>query len=248
MKYAIVGASKGMGRALARELVQAGHQICLMGRDLDDLRKSAADLSVRGGTNHEPHVAVVHCDLDDAHGLERAVAEADERLGGMDGLIITAALFGTQDALEADTLRATQLLTVNVAHTIALAEYARKTMMARGSGMLVLFSSVAGDRGRKPVGIYGASKAALSHYAESLDHKYASQGLVTICVKPGFVRTGMTEGLKPPPFAGNPEDVAVAVVAAMKQGRPMVYTPWIWGWVMFVIKRLPRFVMRKIGF
>ena len=65
-----------------------------------------------------------------------------------------------------------------------------------------MFSSVAGERGRKPVAIYGASKAGLTRYLEALDHKYRAEGLKTICVKPGFVRTGMTHGLKPPPFAG----------------------------------------------
>ena len=69
---------------------------------------------------------------------------------------------------------------------------------------MCVFSSVAGDRGRKPVALYGSSKAGLSHYLESLDHKYRAAGLVTVCVKPGFVKTAMTQGLKPPPFAGDP--------------------------------------------
>jgi short-subunit dehydrogenase len=67
-------------------------------------------------------------------------------------------------------------------------------------------------------------------------------------VKPGFVKTGMTAGLKPPPFAGEPEQVAADVVRAMDRRKPVVYTPGIWALVMFVIRCLPRFVMRKIGF
>jgi decaprenylphospho-beta-D-erythro-pentofuranosid-2-ulose 2-reductase len=67
-------------------------------------------------------------------------------------------------------------------------------------------------------------------------------------VKPGFVRTGMTAGLKAPPFAGDPEGVAADVLTAMDRGRPLIYTPRIWALVMAVIKRLPRRVMRRIGF
>ncbi len=111
-----------------------------------------------------------------------------------------------------------------------------------------MFSSVAGDRGRKPVALYGSSKAGLSHYLESLDHKYRADGLITICVKPGFVKTGMTEGLKPPPFAGEPEGVAKRVLAAIDSKKPMVYAPFMWGWIMLVIQNLPRLVMRRVGF
>ena len=72
-----------------------------------------------------------------------------------------------------------------------------------------MFSSVAGERGRKPVVLYGAAKAGLTRYLEGLDHRFHATGLRVICVKPGFVKTSMTSGLRPPPFAGEPEQVAV---------------------------------------
>jgi short-subunit dehydrogenase len=98
------------------------------------------------------------------------------------------------------------------------------------------------------VAIYGSGKAGLSHYLEALDHKYFEKGLHVLCVKPGFVKTGMTAGLKPPPFAGEPDQVARDVVAALDAKKPMIYTPGMWALVMLVIRWLPRFVMRKIGF
>ena len=69
-----------------------------------------------------------------------------------------------------------------------------------------------------------------------------------MCVKPGFVKTGMTSGLKPPPFAGEPDDVARAVLKAIDKGTPEIYAPAIWRWVMLVIRMLPRAVMRRIEF
>ena len=169
-------------------------------------------------------------------------------LGRVDAVVITAGMFGTQDALEADAELARRLLVVNFAHTVVLCEAARRRLMAQGGGTLCVFSSVAGDRGRKPVGIYGSSKAGLSHYLESLDHRYRASGLVTICVKPGFVKTGMTAGLDPPPFAGEPDEVARAVLRAIDRSTPMVYAPPIWRLVMLVIRHLPRMVMRRVGF
>ena len=77
---------------------------------------------------------------------------------------------------------------------------------------------------------------------------FRSQGLVTVCVKPGFVRTGMTEGLKEPPFACDPDEVASLVVRAIDEGTPVVYAPAMWRAVMAAIKAMPRFVMRRVKF
>ncbi len=127
-------------------------------------------------------------------------------------------------------------------------EEARKRLLAQGGGTLCVFSSVAGERGRKPVVLYGAAKAGLSRYLEGLDHKFRAQGLKVVCVKPGFVKTTMTWGLKPPPFAGQPDDVARRVLRAIDRGWPEVYVPAAWRWVMLVIRNLPRTVMRRIKF
>jgi decaprenylphospho-beta-D-erythro-pentofuranosid-2-ulose 2-reductase len=163
-------------------------------------------------------------------------------------VIVTAAMFATQDALENDIELTQRLVTVNYANTLVFCEHVRKRLLQRGGGSLAVFSSVAGDRGRKPVAIYGSSKAGISAYLEALDHKFHEKGLHVLCVKPGFVKTGMTAGLKPPPFAGEPDQVASDVIAAIDTKKPMLYTPGMWALVMLVIRNLPRFVMRKIGF
>src|SRR6185436_2349688 len=111
-----------------------------------------------------------------------------------------------------------------------------------------VFSSVAGERGRKPVVLYGAAKAGLTRYLEGLDHKFRARGLRVVCVKPGFVKTSMTDGLTPPPFAGEPEPVARRVLRAIDRGQPVVYAPAAWRWVMLVIRSLPRAVMRRLEF
>ncbi|MGD8861717.1 MAG: SDR family NAD(P)-dependent oxidoreductase [Myxococcales bacterium] len=244
MKTVLLGATRGMGRALARELVARGDALFLLGRDVEQLERSAADLAIRG----QSEVGHAECDLEKPEQFGPALEAAREALGGIDCVIVTAALFATQDQLEADIELTRRLTTVNYANTVVFCEHARKLLLEAGGGSLVVFSSVAGDRGRKPVAIYGSSKAGLSHYLESLDHKFRADGLVTLCVKPGFVKTGMTEGLSPPPFAGEPEQVARDVVRAIDRKKPMIYTPGMWALVMLVIRNLPRFIMRKIGF
>lgn len=245
MKVVFLGATRGMGRALARLFAERGDSLFLLGREADELARSAADLQARG---RGEAIGVGACDLEDPEGFASALDAADAALGGFDTVVVTAGLFATQEQLEADVELAHRLLMIDFANTVVFCEHARKRLLARGGGTLCVFSSVAGDRGRKPVILYGAAKAGLSHYLEGLDHKFRAQGLRTICVKPGFVKTGMTAGLKPPPFAGEPEGVARAVLRAIDHGTPEVYVPGIWAHVMRVIRWLPRFVMRKINF
>ena len=245
MKAVVLGATKGMGRALARLLAERHQRLFLLGRDADELEKSAADLATRGA---EGNVGTAACDLLEPAGFAAALDAADEHLDGFDTVIVTAALFATQEQLEADACLTARLLDADFTGTILFCEEARRRLLARGGGTLCVFGSVAGDRGRKPVVLYGAAKAGLAHYLEGLDHKFRAAGLKTVCVKPGFVNTGMTAGLKPPPFSGEPEPVARAVLKAIDHGKPEIYSPWIWRWVMCTIRCLPRLVMRRIEF
>jgi NAD(P)-dependent dehydrogenase (short-subunit alcohol dehydrogenase family) len=246
-KVVVLGATKGIGRAVARRFAERDDALFLLGRAGEDLERSARDLEVRTG-RAAGSVGSADCDLERPDGFAAALDAAETKLGGVDTVVVTAAMFATQDRLEADPELARRLITANFANTVVFCEHARRRLLARGGGTLCVFSSVAGERGRKPVIIYGAAKAGLSRYLEGLDHKFRAQGLRTICVKPGFVRTGMTEGLPTPPFAGDADGVAARVVRAIDRGAPVVYAPGIWRWIMFVIRLLPRFVMRKIGF
>lgn len=245
MNVAFLGATRGMGRALARELARRGHSLFLLGRAEHELARSARDLEIHGAP---APVRFARCDLAEPALFGKALAEAQAALGDLDAVVVTAGLFATQEELEADSELTASLLQINFTNTILFCEEARRRLLARGGGTLCVFSSVAGERGRKPVVLYGATKAGLTRYLEALDHRYFAQGLRVVTVKPGFVRTSMTIGLKPPPFAGEPDQVAKAVADAIERSRPVVYTPAIWAVIMAVIRHLPRFVLRKVNF
>ena len=245
MKVVFLGATRGMGRAVARLMAQRGDQLFLLGRDAEELARSAQDLEViAGGTKIEAAL----CDLLEPETFANALDQAGHALNGMDAVVVTAGLFATQEQLEQDAVLRRDVLTADFTNTVEFCEQARQRLLAAGGGTLCVFSSVAGERGRKPVLLYGAAKAGLSRYLEGLDHKFRAQGLRTVCVKPGFVKTSMTAGLKPPPFAVEADDIAPAVLKAIDRGRPVVYVPGIWRWVMLVIRHLPRGIMRRIGF
>jgi short-subunit dehydrogenase len=241
----VLGATRGIGRALARRFAERGDRVFLLGRDMADLERSARDIQIRA--NNTAAIGVAHCDLSAPDSFVPAMDAAAAKLSTVDAVVVTAGDFATQPVLEQDLERTRNLLTVNFTNTVLFCEQARTRLLGRG-GTLCVFSSVAGDRGRKPVILYGAAKAGLAHYLEGLDYKYRAQGLRVVCVKPGFVKTSMTTGLKPPPFAGEADGVAADVIRAIDRGQSVVYTPRIWWAVMLVIRSLPRFVMRRIQF
>jgi len=251
-KVVMLGATRGMGRSLARKLAARGDRLFLLGRQLEDVQRSASDLTIRAGLESKAAIDVgvgaALCDLSKPETFGPALDAAEAALGGFDTVILTAGMFATQAVLENDLELTRNLLTVDFANTVVFCEHVRRRLLARGGGTLCVFSSVAGDRGRKPVVIYGAAKAGLSRYLEALDHAYRTKGLVTVCVKPGFVKTGMTDGLPVPPFAGEPDGVADAVIKAIDKGKPEIYAPGMWALIMAVIKGLPRFVMRRLSF
>ncbi|MDA8018598.1 MAG: SDR family NAD(P)-dependent oxidoreductase [Thermoanaerobaculia bacterium] len=246
-RVAFLGATRGMGRALARVLAEQGDRLVLLGRDEESLERSARDLEIRSGLP-KSDVGTAFCDLADDESFAPALQAATDHLGGLDVVVVTAGVFFPQEQVEEDVGRARQVMDLDFTKTVLFCEEARKRLLDSQGGTLCVFSSVAGDRGRHSVGIYGAAKAGLSRYLEALDHGYRRRGLVTIDVRPGFVHTSMTAGLKPPPFAGRPEQVALQVAKAIRRGTPKIYVPSAWRWVMTVVRNLPRMAMRRLSF
>ena len=244
MKVVIIGATRGMGRALARRLAERGDPLFLLGRDEAELALSARDLEVRGA----PSVSHARLDLGEAAGFAAALDAADHALSPFDALVVTGGLFARQEELAADPARLAALLHANFTGTVLLCQQAAERMATRGGGLVCAFGSVAGDRARRSNYLYGASKAGLAVALDGLDLAYRDRGVRVLCVKPGFVRTAMTAGLPVPPLAGEPDAVARRVVAAMDAGRHQVYAPGIWRVVMLVIRALPRAVLRRAQF
>jgi len=245
VKAAIVGGTRGMGRALARLLAARGDAVVLLGRDAHELAISARDLTARGARDA---VVTGRLDLAEPAGFAAALDAADASVGGLDTLVVTAGDFAAQDDLERDPERLRHLLEVNFTATATLCQLAAERFAARGGGTICAFSSVAGDRARRSNYLYGASKAGLSAFLEGLGLAYRDRHVRVVCVRPGFVKTTMTAGLPVPPFAGEPDAVARTVLAALDRGRPVVYAPGIWRLVMLIIRALPRAILRRLSF
>ena len=107
---------------------------------------------------------------------------------------------------------------------------------------------MAGDRGRQSNYIYGSAKAGLTVFLSGLRNRLARKGVHVMTVKPGFVRTKMTEGLELPGIlTAEPEQVAKAVYKGLEKKRNMVYVLWMWRCIMLMIRHIPEFIFKKMG-
>ncbi len=244
-RIALLGATAGLGRALARRFAARGDDLVVLGRDPTSLARTAEDLSLRAAGRP---VGMARCDLLEAESFAPALERAEELMGGLDLVVVTAGVFATQEELERDAEATEHLLMVDLVRTIRFCEEAKRRLLHRGGGTLCVFSSVAGEQARRSSVLYGAAKAGLTRYLEGLDLRHAGEGLHVVTVKPGFARTSMTEGLSPPPFAAEADEIAEAVMTGLDRGRRVIYAPSIWRWVLAVVRRLPRAVMRRVEF
>src|SRR5262249_45357577 len=119
----------------------------------------------------------------------------------------------------------------------------------RGGGTLAVISSVAGDRGRKSNYVYGAAKAGVSVFLEGLAARVHARGVHILNIKPGPVDTPMTANLKKSGLFATPQRVAADICGALKSDRTgVIYTPWFWRWIMFIIRMIPTPIMRRLSF
>lgn len=238
----VLGAASDIGRAIAREYAAAGHKVILASRNIGRLTADAADLRVRGA----PEVRLVEFDVLDTSGHTIFL----DNLGEMPGKVIcVVGMLGDQRLAETVQSQAELVMRTNyVGCAVVLGEIANR-MVARGKGTIIGISSVAGDRGRATNYVYGSAKAGFTAFLSGLRGRLAGTGVAVITVKPGFVDTQMTTGMKLPALlTAQPSDVARAILVAEKKGRDVIYVLPIWRWIMAIIRAIPEFVFKRLKF
>jgi NADP-dependent 3-hydroxy acid dehydrogenase YdfG len=233
----VIGASSGIGEALVRALAAQGTSVVAVARRADALDALAA-------THPGKVTALVHdvCRVDEA---PEAFARALAALGGHADLVIYNAGVMPRVAPEAPDFEADrQMVEVNLLGAMRWLGLAAEHLQARGTGTLVGVSSVAGDRGRRQNPGYHATKAALTTYLESLRNRLSHHGVRVVTIKPGPVRTAMTEGLRLPLLIPA-EEAADGILRACAGGPEVAYVPAVWGPIMAVIRAIPSAIFRR---
>jgi decaprenylphospho-beta-D-erythro-pentofuranosid-2-ulose 2-reductase len=239
----LVGGSSEIGLAVVRRLATDGPvSAWLLGRDSDRLRAAAAALHDDGV---DPVSAVV-ADADDLGSHQPAVAQAFEAAGGFDVVVVAVGRLGAQAGLDADPLETVEVMRVNFLGTGSLMLHCLRRLRDQGHGTLIVLSSVAAERPRAANAVYGAAKAGLDALAQGLADATAGTGVRILVVRPGFVRTRMTAGLKAAPMAVAPEQVADAAVAALAGRAHTIWVPGRLRYVFAALRHLPRSIFRRL--
>jgi len=185
-------------------------------------------------------------DVTDNDAQDAAIAEAWRVLERVDVALIAHGTLPDQRRCETSPDYALAEFNVNATATVALLTRLAPRLLAQRQGTLAAISSVAGDRGRASNYLYGSAKASVTTYLSGLRQRLSSEGVHVLTIKPGFVDTPMTDQLKKGALWASPDRVATGIVRAIDRRRGVVYVPWFWAGIMFVIKHIPEFVFRRI--
>jgi decaprenylphospho-beta-D-erythro-pentofuranosid-2-ulose 2-reductase len=222
--------------------LRPGTKVVLAGRD----EQAMAQLTIPTSGGGKAEVSTLAWDALHASSGPALIAAAAERLGDIDLVLVAAGILGEQARAETDVDHAVDILCTNLVGVAAAVLPAAERLRTQGHGTIIVFSSVAGLRGRRANYVYGASKAGLDALAEGVQSSLAGSGARLLVVRPGFVRTKMTEGMESAPFATTPEAVGAAVADAVRKGREAVHVPRLLGPIFAGFRLLPRPVFRRL--
>ncbi|MEP7202159.1 MAG: decaprenylphospho-beta-D-erythro-pentofuranosid-2-ulose 2-reductase [Ilumatobacteraceae bacterium] len=238
----VLGGTSDIGLAIARQMLSpTTRTVVLACRDADRGERAAAGLR-----HHSLSVDVVAFEATDTENHAEFISTVVEKFGDIDVAIVAFSLLGDGAVTSVDVEAAVEISQVNftgvVSSTIAIANQMRN----QGHGSIVMLSSVAGERVRRANPVYGATKAGIDGFAQGLGDSLAADGVHVLIVRPGFVVSKMTTGLKAAPFATTPEKVADATVKGLRAKRRMVWVPGILRYVFSALRHLPGPVWRRL--
>jgi len=237
----IIGAKSDIAKATAREYAKHGYDLYLAARNVDELTEFAKDIVTRT----QKDVQLVELDILDYKTHKSVYDNLDEKPLGV---ISAVGYLGDQEKAQSDFTEAKKIMDTNYTGVVSLFSIIADDFEKRRSGFMVGISSVAGDRGRKSNYIYGSAKAALTAYLSGLRNRLYDAQITVLTVKPGFVATKMTEDMDlPEKLTAQPEAVAEDIYTAQQKGRSVLYTKWIWRWVMLVIKLIPEWKFKGMS-
>jgi short-subunit dehydrogenase len=240
----VLGATASAGRAIASEFARRGYAVVVAGPEAEEVPRIAADLRVRFQVPAHPLLF----DATDYDSHAGVVASCVELLGGVpEGVVLCFGYMAAQEAAQKHFALAKRTIDINLTGAISLLERFAALFETRGGGFIAALSSVAGDRGRATNYIYGAAKAGLTAYLSGLRNRLYKAGVQVTTVKPGFMDTQMTWGLKlPPPLTATPEQAARAIVSGILRGRDEIYVLWMWRHIMLLIRNIPEWQFKKM--
>ena len=236
----LLGGTSEIGRAIVDELLAPATRTLVLA-----CRRPAEaepDRFARDGLA----VVVEHFDAADTETHDAFIRKLAAEHGDIDVAIIAFGVLGSQADFDDDPHAAAQAVHVNYTGAVAASLALAGQMRRQGHGHIAVLSSVAGERGRASNFVYGSSKAGLDTFAQGLGDSLVGTGVSVTVIRPGFVHSRMTRGMKSAPFATTPRVVGELAVAGMRTGRHTVWTPGILRYVFMTLRHVPRGIFRRL--
>lgn len=236
----ILGAGSDVAQAIAQAYAAKGYSIQLAARNPAQLQAIQKDIEIR----YRVECSSVVFDAADFAASSATFSQLQPLAD------VAVCVFGYLDANEQSMQHwpeAEKTIAVNYTGAVAVCNAIAIRMAERGSGTIVGISSVAGERGRQSNFLYGSAKAGFSVYLDGLRNWLFHKSVHVVTVKPGFIKTKMTDGLTLPPLLiASSMQVAKAVVHAVDKKKNTIYVKWFWRYIMLIIKCVPEFVFKKM--
>ena len=239
----IIGATSALAQSIAKIHASNKEDLVLVGRDRDRLQSISTDLTIRGAAS----CGVFSLDLADTDRHNQLWEDIYARVKSPDIVYVCHGILPDQGQCERsydDTLASLQ---VNALSVISLLTGLANRMEQDRHGKIVVISSVSGDRGRKSNYVYGTAKGTVSIFLQGLRNRLFSHNVSVITVKPGFIDTPMTAHFKKGFLWATADKVAADIVKGVKRNRNVIYTPFIWLFIMLIIKSIPESIFKRLS-
>lgn len=237
----LLGGTSEIGLAVAKKYAQRRPlRVVLAARPSERLDKAADELRAVGAT-----VSTVEFDALDtashAAVLDKAFGDGD-----IDVTVVAFGLLGDAEQAWQDHARAVELAQVNYTAPVSVGVLLAERLRRQGHGRIVALSSVAGERVRRSNFVYGSTKAGMDGFYLGLGEALRGDGITVTVVRPGFVRTKMTEGMKPAPLSATADQVADVVVTAVTKRKELVWAPAPLRVLFSILRHVPRPIFRRL--
>jgi decaprenylphospho-beta-D-erythro-pentofuranosid-2-ulose 2-reductase len=239
----VLGGTSEIGVATAKTLAERrAKTIVLAARDPARCASAADELRAAGAER----VEAVTFDARDTGSHAAFVEDVFSRFGDIDVALVAFGVLGDQEQAERDATQAVEIIETNFTGAASVMTPLARKMVDQGHGTVVVLSSVAGERARKSNFVYGSSKAGIDAFAQGLGDSLAGTGVHVMVVRPGFVKTKMTEGMEEVPFSTTPDVVAKEIVKGLARRSHTVWAPGILRGVMSALRHVPRPIFRRL--
>ncbi|HBF13820.1 MAG TPA: short-chain dehydrogenase [Deltaproteobacteria bacterium] len=242
-KILIIGATSSIAQETAKIFATSGAALFLVARNQEKMDILAKDLVIRGATQVETALF----DATKMGNEEMFLKKIIQTFGDFDGVLMAHGFLPNQTECERSVEKTLETFQINALSFISLLTVLGNYFGERQKGFMAIITSVAGDRGRQSNYVYAAAKSAVHVFLQGMRQRLFKKGVHLLTIKPGYVDTPMTVGMKKNFLFASPQKIARGIVKAIEKRKDIVYLPWFWRWIMLMVRNIPEGKFKKLS-